>query len=96
MAFIDLKSAGRKWEVPSPMKEERPHEFRKNYFPPADGFSLSLRISPVRSTDQRQFHNQELLLLGSVSVCLADAQAFGPRLGFDQLSQGIIHSVDSD
>src|SRR5512139_1325110 len=75
MAFIDLKSAGRKWEVPSGLKEERPHEFRKNYFLAADGFSLPLRISPVCAAVQRQFQNQELLLLGSVSVhglCPAD------------------------
>jgi Domain of unknown function (DUF4372) len=41
MAFIDLKSVGRKWEVPSNLKEERAHEFRENYFLAADGFSLS-------------------------------------------------------
>ena len=57
MAFIDLKSAGRKWEVPSDLKEERAHEFWKNYFLPADGFSLPLRISAVRSTVQRQLQN---------------------------------------
>ena len=54
MAFIDLKSVGRKWEVPSDLKEERAHEFRENYFLSADGFSLPLRISPVRGAVQRQ------------------------------------------
>jgi len=42
MAFIDLKSFGRKWKVPSVVKEERAHEFRKDYFLLADGFSLPL------------------------------------------------------
>jgi hypothetical protein len=75
MAFIDLKSAGRKWEVPSDLKEERAHKFRENYFLAADGFSLPLRVSSVRAAVQRQLQNQELLLLGSVSVhglCSAD------------------------
>jgi len=36
------------------VKEERAHEFRKNYFLSADGFSLPLRISPVRGAVQRQ------------------------------------------
>jgi hypothetical protein len=47
MAFIDLKSAGRKWEVPSDLKEERAHEYLENYFLAVDGFSLPLRVSSV-------------------------------------------------
>jgi hypothetical protein len=57
MAFIDLKSAGRKWEVPSGLKEESSHEFWENYFLPADRFSLPLRISPVRAAVQGQFQS---------------------------------------
>ena len=59
MAFIDLKSVVRKWEVPSDLKKERAHEFREDYFLAADGFSLPLRVSPVRASVQRQFQNQE-------------------------------------
>ena len=69
MAFIDLKSAPRKWDVAPAIKEERAHELRKNYFLPADRLSFTLRIPTVRAALQRKLQDQKLLMLGPVSMC---------------------------
>jgi hypothetical protein len=60
MAFIYLKSVGRKLEFPSDLKEDRAHELRKIYFLQADEFSIPLRIPSMRAALQRQLQTDTL------------------------------------
>ena len=64
MAFIDLKSARRKWDVSPAIKEELTHELRQDYFLPADGLSITLRIPAVHAALPRKLKDQKLLMLG--------------------------------
>ena len=68
MAFIDLKSARRKWDVAPAFKEERANELRQDHFLPADRLSFTLRIPTVRAAIQRKLQDQKFLMLGPVSM----------------------------